>query len=373
MTFWMPSTTSQSGTPAEGIQRAGALLAIGVPVLIYFAATAAMAGDLPLFWILAVTIGVIGTTFVFGRGRSLEASALIPMLACVSMLMLYVVRHSAVEHSRALWFFTLPVIALTALRPVAGALWSLCCIVIAVVLMATVPEGGASPPYAPAFIVRFAITACVITGALMWTDILVARYRATASEQHATLEQEARRLEQEIAQRKALELELRVLATTDPLTDLLNRRAFFGALENELQRSLRLGRPLALVILDVDHFKEINDRFGHPAGDAALVHLSRTLRQTLRGIDLIGRIGGEEFAAILLETEVTATPPIGERLLASVRSAPVLLPDGTPLPMTISIGGSQAQPGDSIEALIKRADDALYQAKAEGRDRYCAR
>lgn len=362
----------QSGKTMEAMHRAGGLVAIGIPVLLYFAGTAAVDRDWALFAILSTSIFAVVGTFLASRGITRGSPRLYPMLACISLLMLYVVHHSAVEHSRALWFFTLPVIVLTGLRPIGGAIWTLVCIGIATVIMVVTPQGQDTMTYAPAFIVRFAITATVITGALLWTDLLVERYRETALRQHEALVQEAKRLEEEIAQRKALELELRVLATTDSLTDLLNRRAFFSALASEVQRCQRLARPLALLVLDIDHFKEINDRFGHPAGDAALAHLSTVIRHTLRGIDLIGRIGGEEFAIILVEADVTATPPIGERLLQSVRASPVVLASGERLPMTISIGSSQAQQEDTVETLVKRADDALYAAKSGGRDRYCA-
>lgn len=368
-----PPSAVQAAQPFEVRPRVLALIAIGTPVLIYFGVTAALAGDWPLFGLLAATVLAVGITFVTYRKGTVAPGAVVPVMLCLTVLMLYVVRHSGPEHSRALWFFILPVIILTSQPPRIGAIWSFAAIAAAVAIMVTTPDSDATTAYAPAFVVRFAITASVIAGVVLWSEILMLRYREAALSQTSALAAEAQRLEEEVAQRKALELERRVLATTDPLTDLLNRRAFFSALESELQRSLRLGRPLALIVLDVDHFKDINDRYGHPTGDAALAHLSRVLRHTLRGIDLFGRIGGEEFAAVLLETDVTATPPIGERLLTSVRSSPVTLADGTHLPMTISIGGSQAQPEDTVETLVKRADDALYQAKADGRDRYCAR
>ncbi len=162
---------------------------------------------------------------------------------------------------------------------------------------------------------------------------------------------------------------LETQAATDPLTGLLNRRGFDAALQREWRRHQRLGQGLALLMVDIDHFKQINDSQGHPIGDAALCHLAATLRHQLRPYDLIGRLGGEEFCVVLPGVNLELARQTAERL----RRAPLgFVPEGeaVPVQMTVSIGvagGSSEDAGP--EALLARADRALYQAKQQGRDR----
>ncbi|MBH9576900.1 GGDEF domain-containing protein [Inhella proteolytica] len=162
---------------------------------------------------------------------------------------------------------------------------------------------------------------------------------------------------------------LETQAATDPLTGLLNRRGFDAALQREWRRHQRLGQGLALLMVDIDHFKQINDSQGHPIGDAALCHLAATLRQQLRPYDLIGRLGGEEFCVVLPGVSLELARQTAERL----RRAPLgFVPEGeaAPVQMTVSIGVASGTPEDAgPEALLARADRALYQAKQQGRDR----
>jgi len=170
----------------------------------------------------------------------------------------------------------------------------------------------------------------------------------------------------EITQRKTDEARLRRLATTDPLTGLSNRRHFFERGAQELRRAARYRRPLALLMLDIDHFKSVNDRFGHEAGDAVLRDLAERLRTGLRSSDLPGRIGGEEFAALLPETTAEQAEGLAERLRAAIAASPL----GPGARITVSLGVALALPAseDSIDAVLRRADAALYRAKAGGRN-----
>lgn len=162
---------------------------------------------------------------------------------------------------------------------------------------------------------------------------------------------------------------LRQSVSCDHLTGLANRRAFFEGAEAELVRSRSLGRPLALVMIDADHFKRINDRHGHPAGDAVLRHLAAGLTATFRSTDLVARIGGEEFVALLPGADGPQAVRVAERLCRGV-AAQVVEVDGVPIRYTVSAGVAAARPhDDGVDALLKRADRALYQAKHAGRDR----
>lgn len=164
--------------------------------------------------------------------------------------------------------------------------------------------------------------------------------------------------------------ELRLLATRDALTGLLNRRSFDTLLSAEIDRSRRLGHPLALVLLDLDHFKTINDTHGHPAGDAVLTAAARLLESEVRTIDRVARIGGEEFAVLLMETAADDGLSVAQRLVEAVRARPVPIPGGVSLAFTVSAGvAALSAQGGAETGLTVSADKALYAAKRGGRDR----
>jgi diguanylate cyclase (GGDEF)-like protein len=164
---------------------------------------------------------------------------------------------------------------------------------------------------------------------------------------------------------------LRATAEHDPLTGLLNRRAFEARFEIERNRAERYGRPLALLIVDIDHFKAVNDTFGHSAGDAAIVAVAGCIRAGLRDVDSAARFGGEEFVALLPETGLAAARDVAERLRSAVSHLEPK-PGGVPKPLRVSIGVSAAPECVNLASeLLDSADRALYRAKAEGRDRVC--
>jgi diguanylate cyclase (GGDEF)-like protein len=163
--------------------------------------------------------------------------------------------------------------------------------------------------------------------------------------------------------------ELKRLAVTDSLTGIANRRQFMETLEGEVARSRRHGRPLSLLMLDIDHFKQINDRWGHATGDEAIKATALACLDGIRTIDLAARVGGEEFAILLPETPMDAAGLVADRVRQNV--AAVRLPrEAGEVGLTCSIGVSQLTADDvSLETLLTRADQALYRAKAGGRNR----
>jgi diguanylate cyclase (GGDEF)-like protein len=193
---------------------------------------------------------------------------------------------------------------------------------------------------------------------------------AEAAEESAQRAEQARRLlEHEIAERRQLEIQLRRLATTDGLTGALNRAEFMAAAQRELDADQLVGQKLVVLMLDVDHFKAINDRFGHAGGDIALQHLVSTLRTCVRQVDLLGRLGGEEFAVMLPNMPPQVAAVVAERLRARVAEAGIPFGDRL-IAMTISVGlALQIDSDRSIEQVIARADDPLYRAKGSGRNR----
>jgi len=193
---------------------------------------------------------------------------------------------------------------------------------------------------------------------------------AEAAEESAQRAELARQLlEHEIEERAQLELQLRQIATTDGLTHALNRAAFLTAGQQEVERVRRQERHFAVLMVDADHFKVVNDRYGHAGGDLALQHLVRTCRAVMRDIDLVGRLGGEEFAVALPGVSPDAAMELAERLRQRIAGTP--LPFGeTRISLTISVGLAMLEATDlTIERLLARADAALYRAKASGRNR----
>ena len=162
---------------------------------------------------------------------------------------------------------------------------------------------------------------------------------------------------------------LQVQADTDALTGLSNRRHFIERLNGELDRYRRYQRPLSVAMIDIDHFKKVNDTHGHVAGDKVLCALANLLVGELRAIDWVGRLGGEEFALIFAETELEKAKLVCERLLATIRSAEIDVDDAK-ISITVSIGVTKASSAieDSTD-ILKRADELMYEAKAGGRNR----
>lgn len=173
----------------------------------------------------------------------------------------------------------------------------------------------------------------------------------------------------EIQQRKALEAELRLAAITDSLTGVAVRRHFQQQLEDEIKRAGRSGRPLVLLLMDLDRFKDINDTHGHAAGDDVLVGFVKVCRDQLRETDLPGRIGGEEFAVILPECGPEDGQRVAERIRAGLEAHGTRLDTGETIACTVSIGLAVLEAGESATALMKRADMAMYAAKKGGRNR----
>jgi diguanylate cyclase (GGDEF)-like protein len=162
--------------------------------------------------------------------------------------------------------------------------------------------------------------------------------------------------------------EVQHLAVTDSLTGLYNRRYFFPYAENEIERARRYQKRLSIIMMDIDHFKKVNDRFGHMAGDRALKMVAQTCLAELRKVDVMCRFGGEEFLILLPETSKSKAALAARRIRDAVASARILVDDGE-IALTVSIGVAELDENHSdLDALIQAADKALYQAKEAGRN-----
>ncbi len=197
-------------------------------------------------------------------------------------------------------------------------------------------------------------------------DVDELRARVHVGIRIATLQQ---RLAAQVEELKTAHDELARLATIDGLTELLVRRRWMELATTEFGRFRRYRRPSSVLLADLDFFKRVNDTFGHVAGDHVLKRFAEVLRSACRGLDAIGRVGGEEFAVLLPETTLADAAIVGQRVVDGCRSMRVAVPHGK-IHVTCSVGLAEITAGDrEIEAVMRRADAALYTAKRSGRDR----
>lgn len=169
-----------------------------------------------------------------------------------------------------------------------------------------------------------------------------------------------------------LRKQLRELAATDPLTGLYNRRHLFELLHRELRRYERYRETFALILIDADHFKRINDTYGHAVGDTTLRFIAETCLKSVRETDVVGRFGGEEFLILLPHTATDDAVLVAERIRRFMHD-PDARPNDDAVPVTLSIGVAEAGPDtETFDSILKAADDALYAAKRGGRDRVSA-
>jgi diguanylate cyclase (GGDEF)-like protein len=201
---------------------------------------------------------------------------------------------------------------------------------------------------------HFAMLAAMLPAVSMLAARL-ARIRARERRQRHELQQAVARI--------------RELATRDELTGLVNRRQMTVLLEQERQRSARSGRVFSLAVVDIDHFKSVNDRFGHGVGDEVLRNLARHMPQALRATDVAARWGGEEFV-VLLPDSALGTARVGlERLRGRIAATPMAHLSGVPVRVTVSAGLTEHIAGETVQQTLERADGALYEAKSQGRNR----
>ncbi len=177
-----------------------------------------------------------------------------------------------------------------------------------------------------------------------------------------------RQLEEEIKRRIKLEAALKEMAATDPLTGLYNRREYDMLFQHAIERANRMNTPLSVGIIDLDYFKQVNDTYGHSAGDEVLRRTARLLLDNLRTMDVVGRWGGEEFIILLPEIAIDQANMTCNRLLKALAATDIDV-DSTSIKITATIGITQLLHGDKIDKIISRADEALYKGKEAGRNR----
>jgi diguanylate cyclase (GGDEF)-like protein len=204
------------------------------------------------------------------------------------------------------------------------------------------------------------------TGQSVWVDVNIVPLPS-----HDGLVNRFAAIERDVTAEVERERQLEDLAFADPLTKLANRRYFEQMLEKELARARRSNQELSLAILDIDHFKHVNDTWGHPVGDRVLVAVARSMLQSVRAYDSVARIGGEEFTLLLPGASLADAIRVVERARADIHANAHVIADSQTITITCSAGLTSLQgiPVDTVEGLIAAADRALYQAKNAGRDR----
>jgi len=168
-----------------------------------------------------------------------------------------------------------------------------------------------------------------------------------------------------LSQLRRTQSQLQLLATHDPLTTVLNARAFASQVAQELGRNRRYGRPLALVYLDLDDFKKVNDAHGHATGDAVLRLVADAMRSAVREADVVGRLGGDEFGVLMPETDGTVAHAVANRLAGGIRTVFRGTPSVTASIGVVAVSGTEA----GSDELLRKADQAMYEAKRAGKDR----
>jgi diguanylate cyclase (GGDEF)-like protein/PAS domain S-box-containing protein len=202
-------------------------------------------------------------------------------------------------------------------------------------------------------------------GTTVWTEAIthyVFNEKTGAVELHGVT--------RDITERRALRMELERQATTDELTGICNRRYFLACAEKEMERCQRHGTALSFLMLDIDHFKRVNDAYGHAVGDLALQAVAKSCAGLLRSSDSIGRLGGEEFAMLLVESNIDQACIAAERLRQQVEAIALTTADGQSVSLRVSIGVTERRmESDTLSAMMVRADQALYLAKKYGRNK----
>lgn len=351
------------------LQHYAIFLSVGIPTMVIFGVVNLWRGNLLLCLLVLFSGG--GLLAGLMALRRLKDGRIVYRINCLlfGLLIVYMMMVGGESGSKILWMYTFPLIAFFLFGKREGLIWSALIFLVALLNFWGPLKGVTEFIYAPQFKTRFIFTYLIVSAVTYWFESSRFHYRRGLEEQNRVLEEEKQLLQHEIKERQRLERELRRLAGTDPLTGAANRRRFMEIASNELYRHKRYRHPMALAMMDIDHFKQINDTHGHPVGDKVLRSLVRYCQIYLRKSDLLGRVGGEEFAILLVETNPTSGRMVADRLRQKIANLKLPVERGD-LQFTVSIGITSSKKGDdTIETIIKRADEALYQAKAKGRNR----
>lgn len=346
-----------------------AFLICSIPTMIVFGLMALFSANYLLsFFILISALGLLIGLVMLSRVQNSKIIYQFNMLFFL-ILVLYMVYIGGDGGSKSLWAFIFPLIAFFLLGLKEGSLWCIGAFIFLAGLFWNPLGFKHVYPYVFSFKIRFLISYVIISFVTSWFEYFRSHYQQDLKMKNQALEEEHQQLTQEIQERKRLEKDLKIIANTDALTGIMNRRYFWQQTNTEIQRHSRYGHSMALLMLDIDLFKKINDTYGHPAGDKVIQSLAQILMESVRKIDLVGRLGGEEFGVLLIETSHEKVMETAQRLRKNIMNASIEH-DACVIDFTASIGVTPAKPSeDTVEILVARADRALYLAKENGRNR----
>lgn len=287
---------------------------------------------------------------------------------CVFITMLILLSFWGDKSSgQILWCYVYPILSIFLFGNKIGIKWSL--FLLFAILTSLFFNNNIDLKYTNAFEIRFSIIYLTVLSITSWLEHSRMRYIEVVQQQRLELEKERGSLQQEITRRTYLEEELNKLANQDSLTGMHNRRHLFNRASEELFRSQRYDTPFAMALVDLDNFKNINDKYGHPAGDEVIKSFAKQCQSLLRKSNISGRIGGDEFAILLLHVSPKQALKIMENFRQKINEH-LFFSEGEVIRVTISIGLSMAgDQNNSIESLYAAADKALYSSKHKGRNR----
>lgn len=346
------------------------LSALGIFSSIPFIAYNLIAKNYTISFLVFIFIGSLVFSFFLAK-RKINTAILYNILNIIFLvLVLFFIYFENEIEMRILWCYIYPISSIFLFGNKKGLIWSIAMLAGALLSLLFAPHNPEL--YTPIFIARFCITYITVTCIASWLEFYRELYHTRAIQSVDNLKKEHELLEKEIQERKNLQDKLSTMAHTDCLTNLLNRRHFWELGTKELTRANRYNFSACLAVLDIDNFKNINDTCGHPAGDEVLRIISRHCSYVLRESDLLGRIGGEEFAFLLTHVDIGEACAKLENLRKEIENLELSISNNK-IDITVSIGVCKYTKGiASIDELYKKADNALYEAKKEGKNRVSA-
>ncbi|WP_051222186.1 GGDEF domain-containing protein [Neptunomonas japonica] len=344
-------------------------LMLGVPTMTLFSLYSFYKGNTTLaLIILPSAIALLTGIFVV---RTLKDGTWVYRINAIAYmsLLIYMIMIGGDGGSKALWSYTWPLISCFLFGYIEGSLWSILLLLITLIAYnSPMSQFVERYDYSPDFLLRFLITYSICAALASWFEYSRAYYRQESNQKNLILDLEHRKLKKEIATRKALQEQLVITAKTDSLTGILNRGAFWENAEQEWDKHQHTANTISFAILDIDHFKRINDTFGHPAGDEVIRQVVNSALSCIRTVDIIGRIGGEEFAIIMLKTSSEDASKIANRIRSTVSQQDIRYQQDS-IKCTVSCGVYSTDNDQlSLDSIYQKADQLLYLAKKTGRN-----
>lgn len=336
-------------------------LALGASFYNYYIQNTVLSISMMLFCVY-----LIGSLYIIPNTHKVYQIYYTAVIA-FSILFLYLVYHIDEDRSLILWLFTYPLGVIFLLGSRVGFILSMALLGLTILQFIFFPH--IHETYTVPFQVRFSITYVAISLIASWIEYHRSRYEQESLQTQEALLKEQENLKKEIQRRIILEEELKKLAQTDTLTSLFNRRHFLALAQQEIIKAVRYEHSLCFAVLDIDFFKRINDTLGHPVGDIVVSTLARHLQHSIRQSDIVARIGGEEFAFLLLHVNEEQARAKMERLCKEISECIIKYGSDKTLSVTVSIGIAMLQaPIQTLDELYMRADQKLYEAKKAGRN-----